>query len=226
MQANPPRATSTALVTARGESRITAAKGATAFVAVARQKAAAAPSAGDFGPYLTRDEARAVLGTLTPSSALGTLCRFLWQSGARIREAIQVTSADIDFGLGTVRVQTLKRKSGAIEYRHVPIKPDLLGLIAQHIQFCGLGREGRLWPWCKRHAQRLVSGAMLAAGVPTEKAHCHAWRHGLAVNSLTQGVNLIVIQQQLGHSSVVTTQKYLRVTLGDRKAAYANVDFD
>ena len=221
------RPTTRALVPVRVESHLVSTKGDTAIIATVRRKAgAAASAAGDFGPYLTRDEARAVLGTLNPPSALGTLCRFLWQAGPRIREALQVTVGDLDFGLGTVRVQTLKRKGGAVVYRWVPIQADLQGAIAQHIAFAGLARGDRLWPWCKRHAQRLVSQAMLAAGVPAQKAHAHAWRHGLAVNAILSGVPLTAIQEQLGHSSVVTTSKYTKLTLADRKAAFANVDFD
>lgn len=53
----------------------------------------------------------------------------------------------------------------------------------------------------------------------------HVLRHTAATNLLKKGVNLKIVQEFLGHSSLATTERYLRVTINDmkenlRKAGY------
>jgi integrase len=187
--------------------------------------------AGDYGPYVRPEEARAVLATLEPTSDWGTFTRFLWQSGARISEALGVRDADIDFGAGTVRVQTLKRRANADgtpkppTFRLVPIQVDLLGFLAQRLRHFKPADDDRLWPWTREHASREIHRLMRNAGVPEERCHPHAWRHGLAVHCIKSGVNLVVVQEQLGHAEIASTMKYLKLTILDRKQALARVEF-
>lgn len=188
-------------------------------------------SAGGFGPYLTRDEVRRLLESLEPASRLGSLARFLWQSGARISEALDVRVSDIDFGACLVRVRTLKRRKRPdgtvpVRYRMVPIQPSLIGPLGQRMGFEMPQRQDRLWPWTRQHAARLLVAAMLAVDIPREKAHPHALRHAFAINCIMQGVPLNIIQQQLDHSSIQTTSIYLQATVLDRKASLSKVDWE
>lgn len=179
----------------------------------------------DLAVYVSEDEARAVLGSLHAGTPLALLCRFLWQSGARISEALGLTAGDLDFGAGTARVRTLKRHNGLIAYRLVPLQTDLLGELAQYIAHCGIPREGRIWQFGRVRAFKAIRKAMLAVGVPIERCHPHAWRHGHAIMCLNHGVALTIIQEQLGHSSITTTSVYLKVTMADRKRELGKVPF-
>ena len=128
-----------------------------------------------------------------------------------------------------LRLQTLKRRKnqdgtpGAPVWRLVPVKPDLLGYLSRHARWHRFQPADRYWPWCVRHAHGLIARAMLAAGVPRERAHPHAIRHGHAIAAVKAGVPLAILQAQLGHSSIQTTAIYLQFTLEDRKQAYKGV---
>jgi site-specific recombinase XerD len=182
-------------------------------------------SAGTFGPYVRQEEADAVLATLAPESARGTLVRFLWQAGPRLSEALGVTAGDIDFGQGVVRVRTLKRRSISPIYRLVPIQVDLQGLLARHVAHLRPVPTDLLWPWTRQHVWKWLHDAMQAAGVPAERCHPHSWRHGLAVNLIRQGVPMPIVQQQLGHASITTTAGYAQFTILDRIGALKGVRF-
>jgi integrase len=196
-----------------------------------RQKAARATSgtAGAFGAYVPREEMERVLDSLPPESLLGMLLRTLWQSGARISEALDLKLEDVNYAHGTLRLVTLKRgknedgSSKAPVFRLVPVGPDLLGYFGRHAGTVGMKPADKFWPWCRRHAFRLISDAMRAAGAPEPRCHPHAIRHGHAVAALMAGVNLRLLQEQLGHRSIEVTTRYLQFTIEDRKAAYKGV---
>lgn len=185
---------------------------------------------GAYGPYLRPDEARAVLQRTDCPLAWQTLMRFLWQAGARISEALGVTVDDLHFADGTVRVRTLKRRknpdgTAKVAYRLVPVQADLLGLLGRQLAEDKPGKGERLWPWTREHASRRIHAMMKAAGIDEARCHPHAWRHGLAVNCIRQGVPLPIISDQLGHSELGSTAKYLQMTISDRKEALRKVEF-
>jgi integrase/recombinase XerC len=71
-----------------------------------------------------------------------------------------------------------------------------------------IGEEGgRL---CARVVQRLVAKIRYDLNLD-ESFTPHAFRHSFATHLLKEGVNLRTIQELLGHSSLVATQRYLKV---------------
>lgn len=70
-----------------------------------------------------------------------------------------------------------------------------------------------------RSVQRLVKRyARLFSGDPT--LHPHALRHAFATHLLSDGADLRVIQELLGHAGLSTTQKYTQLSLEDLMATY------
>jgi integrase/recombinase XerD len=49
---------------------------------------------------------------------------------------------------------------------------------------------------------------------------CHLWRHSCATHLLKNNANLRHVQEMLGHKSLATTERYLRLTVTDLKEAH------
>ena len=188
-------------------------------------------SGGFKGPALTRDEAQALFETVPPESAWGTFLRFLWQGGARVSEALQVTRADVNLQGDYARVETKKQHPNADgtrkapKFRKVYFQPDLKGFLALHMSAIPAPGSTRLWPWSRQHSWRMIGQFMQRAGI--ERAHCHphAFRHGMAMNLIHQGVPLKVVSDALGHGDIKTTGIYLQFGDEDRRNYIKGVTF-
>ena len=53
-----------------------------------------------------------------------------------------------------------------------------------------------------------------------KRVTCHVWRHTCATHLLQNKANLRHVQEILGHRSLVTTERYLRVTITELKEAH------
>jgi integrase len=140
---------------------------------------------------LTDEEAEAVMKLPDP---YGFIARFGIGTGARWGELIRALSTDIQNG-SLVVSQT---KSGKI--RRIPLAPELLTELKLHV--------GRLMPlinpWGFAKMVRRFTGI--------KRFHAHQMRHTYACKLLEAGVSLAAVQQLLGHSTVVMTQRYARIS--------------
>lgn len=149
------------------------------------------------------------------------LVRFLWVTGARIAEALAVTTQDFDFGASCVRLRTLKRRG---EYfRVLPLPGAFCGQVAQWIAFARPGWEDPIFPWRRTQASEVVTRLLLAGGVDRRRAHPHAIRHGFAFHFLAHGGPVNVLQALMGHAFLSTTAIYTRATGADLRASYDRV---
>jgi len=72
-------------------------------------------------------------------------------------------------------------------------------------------------PMCKGSLETVFRKAKRAAGI-TKKITPHSLRHGYATNLLNDGVSLKVIQEQLGHTTLSTTQHYTHLSPSYRQS--------
>jgi site-specific recombinase XerD len=134
----------------------------------------------------------------------------LWRAGLRIQEALALAEADLDYRRGALLVRRGKggrsREVGMDAWGWDELQPWLklrVGLPTGPL-FCVLnGRtRGRLWSTAAARAELRRTAA--AAGVRRRVAP-HQSRHAHAVEMAREGVPLVVIQRQLGHSNLGIT---------------------
>jgi integrase len=180
------------------------------------------PTRGKLLPpeVFTEDEVRALIGACSKRGVTGhrnrALLAILWRTGVRISEALELRPHDIDFRNGTVRVRLGK---GLKPRATVLSDLDALPLVKQWLDereklqavgegaplFCTL----RGTPTDPSYARHLLPRLAKRAGLE-RRVHPHGLRHTHAADLALAGVPVLAIQQQLGHTSLVTTANYLR----------------
>jgi site-specific recombinase XerD len=146
---------------------------------------------------------------------LRALIVVLWRAGLRINEALALTEADLDRRRGSLLVRRGKggrrREVGMDEWAWEHLQPwlDLRLKFPVGALFCVINGPTRGRPWSAAAARADLRRAAEAAGVRRRFAP-HQLRHAHAVEMAREGVPLIVIQRQLGHSNLGITSIYLQ----------------
>jgi site-specific recombinase XerD len=139
----------------------------------------------------------------------------LWRAGLRIHEALQLSEADLDARRGSLLVRRGKggrrREVGMDSWGWDELEPWLdfrLNLPVGPL-FCVVTGPTCGRPWSSAAARAHLARTATAAGVRRRFAP-HQLRHAHAVEMAREGVPLIVIQRQLGHSNLGITSIYLQ----------------
>src|SRR3954454_19567936 len=146
---------------------------------------------------------------------LRALIVMLWRAGLRISEALALAEADLDPRRGAVLVRRGKggrrREIGMDDWAWEQLQPWLTARVELPVGplFCVITgpTRGRRWSISAARAQLRQTAA--AAGVRRRFAP-HQLRHAHAVELAHEGVPLVVIQRQLGHSNLGITSVYLQ----------------
>jgi integrase len=142
-------------------------------------------------------------------------------TGARLSEVLGLTWEDVDFESGILRVRfQLGRASGARPAKRVSLKtgagerdiillPEFTSMLRKHrmasrfsgdADFVFCTSEGK--PLGQRNASRAFAKAAERSGVT---ASPHVLRHTHASRLIASGLDVVVVQRQLGHSKPSTT---------------------
>lgn len=180
---------------------------------------------------LTIDEVRRIIDavrTLHNKTYLWTV----YSLGLRLQEGLALEVGDID---GTRMLVHVHRGKGAKD-RYVPLPSSTLTMLRQywarhrngHLLFPATGRDHRkaataTQPMGKASVQGAMRRVVLQLGL-RKSIHVHTLRHSYATHLLEAGVNLRLIQQYLGHSSLQTTMVYLHLTSQGQEQARAAIE--
>ena len=148
------------------------------------------------------------------------LCLFLWNTGARISEALSVKVSDIDLIGKAMQISTLKREG---HLRVIPLHNSFIGEIALWINQNELKRNSRVFAFTRQTGRNLVRSACSHAGINDERAHPHTFRHSFAINCLLQGVPITVLQEWLGHRDINKTLIYTKILAQDSRSFLENM---
>jgi len=140
------------------------------------------------------------------------LVRTIYATGVRVSELCGVYIEHIDFSEETIRI---RGKGGKI--RTVFIDPETLAAIRSYIGGRGggplfVGHQGA--PLSSRTVQHIFQKYAPTGITP------HKIRHSYASELYRRSKNLRVVQENLGHSSIKTTEVYLHTDLEERRRVY------
>ena len=175
--------------------------------------------AGPLPKYLNAEEIHQILEAVKDRKDLHLVINFLWKTGVRASEAVQVRMGDIDPYQKTLKVVTLKksrrktkgRKPIREHERVIPLADDLLAEILAWARELNLQRQDRLFPFSRQTLGQKVKKACQMAGIMDGRAKPHAFRHSFAVHLLRNGIPITVVQNLLGHTSIENTVVYLAI---------------
>ena len=178
--------------------------------------------------YLEQDALEALLASPDLATDTGrrevALMSMLYDSAARVSELIDLRVGDVR--LESLASATLHGKGDKL--RTVPIMESTAAHVLRYLEdrqlprdgsrssmrlFCSPGRSGYTRPGITKMLERNLEKARTAnPGIWfPEGIHPHMLRASKAIHLLDAGANIIAIRDFLGHASIATTQKYLRV---------------
>jgi site-specific recombinase XerD len=146
---------------------------------------------------------------------LRELIVILWRAGLRIQEALSLGEGDLDQRRGSLLVRHGKggrrREVGMDAWGWQQLQPWLDTRLELPIGplFCIVAGASRGRHWANAAARSDLRRTAARAGVRRRFAP-HQLRHAHAVEMAHEGVPLVVIQRQLGHSNLGITSIYLQ----------------
>lgn len=146
----------------------------------------------------------------------------MWRGGLRVAETLALLPKDVDFERGTIAVlrgKGNKRRTIGIDGQALAVietwakrRREIVGLSRSAPLFCTItsdayGPPGRSVNTA--YVRDLLKRLGRNAGIE-KRVHPHGLRHTHAYELAMEGTPLNLIQAQLGHSSLATTDRYVR----------------
>jgi integrase/recombinase XerC len=184
--------------------------------------------------YLDPAEVAAILAQPSRSTLEGTrdhaLFSFLYNSGARIQEALDLCPKAIRFDSpGCVRLTGKGRKE-----RICPLWPETVLLLQNLLERQPRAPDQRLFvnrygkPLSPSGVRFKLAAYVKAAAETVQSLRAkhvtpHSFRHATAVHLISAGIDVTVIRSWLGHVSLDTTNHYAKANLETKRKALERV---
>lgn len=198
-------------------------------------------------PYLLLPEIQALLHN-TQDVHLHFLVSTLWNTGARISEALPLVPADFhldDPDISFVSIETLKKRVGRPTSKLKlgrPLRPLRVNRIVPlysrayknelltYAQAFQVKSMDVLFPKVRftynKQLENLQAKLMKLDIIFPVKLTPHLFRHSFAINCLLHRISLSDIRDYLGHSNIKETEVYTRIFTGETHGQMKSVCFD
>lgn len=184
--------------------------------------------------YLEIGEVQAIMNSIDRDSSAGSrdyaLVNFLYNTGARVQEAVDVTVGAIRFTAPPIVTLTGKGSKSRI----VPLWQTTATILLDHLKARGIEKQLGAHLFVNARGQpltrfgvghilrtRIGSAATKCASLAGKRISPHTFRHSTAMHLLQAGVDLTVIQRWLGHVQLATTHTYVEIDLEMKRKALA-----
>ncbi|UHQ98123.1 tyrosine-type recombinase/integrase (plasmid) [Natrinema zhouii] len=189
--------------------------------------------------YITSEQKDLLLENVpSPTIRNELMIELMWQTGMRRQEVVDLRISDLNRDEGYIDVRGKNGKNRTVFYQsdlsdrlNIWLDGGLRNssMYAEESPYIFLTEQSeQLHP---QQINRTVLQAAEAAGIqetmyidangnPRHKITPHGLRHGFAVQSLKNGMDIKNLADIMGHNSLDTTKEYLRFTKEDLKRAY------
>jgi len=150
----------------------------------------------------------------TKDDEIKLFCLLIYWTGVRISEAKNLCVANVDFDDGKVVIKSLKKRS-KIVHRQIPIPTSLISELQSYITNHKL--SSNIWKKSVRSYSRYVKEIMNEAKIFGPQASAKGLRHSFAILSISREIPITIVQDWLGHSSILITQVYLTFVYADAR---------
>ena len=160
--------------------------------------------------YLTKEEVQTLLASIEPSNKIGRrnllVLSLLYDTAARAEEIIHLKLEDI-----RLEEQLVILTGKGNKQRIVPIMENTKKLIIQYLKENKIARgflfgENTTYSMLKHLLLKINQ-----MNIISKKITSHTFRRSRATHLLEAGVNILYIQELLGHEDISTTQEYAKV---------------
>lgn len=172
---------------------------------------------------LSKDECRRLFCSTDNLKHRVLLC-LIYSAGLRMDEARRLKWKDIDRS----RMQILVKQGKNRKDRYVVLSDYLLKGLEKYyrkykpeIYLFNGQKQGE--PMGRKSIQWIVNEAVRKAGLKKDVT-CHTLRHTFATHLLEDGVDILTIKEQLGHTRIQTTLIYTHIARVERKLAHSPLD--
>jgi site-specific recombinase XerD len=187
--------------------------------------------------FLDREEVQHIFRQIDCQTALGqrddALLRVLYNSGMRAQELVDLDLNHVRF----TRPYTVLIHGKGAKQRVCPLWRETIDALQRYLKERSarpadtgplfLNRHGnRLTRFGIRYivSHRVAAAAKICPTLLTRKITPHTWRHSTALHLLQSNVDLTMISDWLGHSSIETTHQYVDIDLKMKQKTLESVE--
>ncbi len=129
-----------------------------------------------------------------------------FNTGMRRGELFSLKCENIDFEAGLITLMPHQTKVKKVRY--IPVPDRVLQVLARHCE--GKRKNQRVFDFLKDENSITYRFQKLKRKTGIKNVRFHDIRHTFALRLVKEGFDISEVQQILGHSTIITTKKYLR----------------